>query len=68
MVTIEIDGAYIYIYKELHDVKNCFKCVFFSNLSTSTLRQKLRLKLWTGKSCFSNRVLVKTISEAPKCL
>ena len=23
---------------------------------------------WTGKSCFSNRALVKAIFEAPKCL
>ena len=23
---------------------------------------------WTGKSCFSNRALVKTIFEAPKCI
>ena len=25
-------------------------------------------KPWTGKSCFSNRALVKAIFEAPKCL
>ena len=38
------------------------------NLFSPNYRYRYRLEPWKCKSCFSNRVLVKAIFEAPKCL
>ena len=41
----------------------CYKVIASVKVPSAT-----KILLWTGKSCFSNRALVKTIFEAPKCL